>query len=83
MSIDEKAVNIITNGSDQLTVVCGDLDNSCILSYESNKRVTFEPNTTTSVSLEEINLSLGFMEISTFLNGTQVVWNFIYPGIIR
>ena len=83
--IDEKSVNIITNNSNQFTVVCKDLDSDCLLSYESNKIIsflTFEPNTTTSISLEETDLSSArLLEISTFLNYTLIMWNLICPGI--
>ena len=85
LSIDGKAVNIITNSSNQFTVVCGDLHSGCLLSYESNKIIsylTFEPNTTTSISLEENDFSSArLFEISAFLNYTLIMWNIIYPGI--
>ena len=85
LSIDENAVNIITNSSNQFTVVCGDLNSGCLLSYESNKIIsylTFEPNTITSISIEVNDFSSArLLEISTFLNYTLIMWNLIYPGI--
>ena len=51
---DKKDVIIVNNGSNQLTIVCGDLDSERFLSYESNKIISYltsEPNTTTCFCL--------------------------------
>ena len=83
MLTDERTVNVVKN-SNNLTVVCGDVDSHCILNYESNKTlnsVIFEPNTTTNFSLEGNNFSLRLLEISTYYNSAQFVWTLNNKGI--
>ena len=83
MLTDERTVNVVKN-SNNLTVVCGDVDSHCILNYESNNTsnsVIFEPNTTTNFSLEGNNFSLRLLEISTYYNSAQFVWTLNNKGI--
>jgi len=78
-------MDVVRNDSNQLTVVCGDLDSDCILSFKSNqilKYVNFEPNTTSTLSFEEKYFSsASFIEISSYLNSTQFVWVLNYSGM--
>ena len=59
------------------------MDSDCLLSYEYNnilRSETFQPNTTNILSLEGITLSSGCIEISTFVNSTQMTWKSYFKG---
>ena len=81
---DEKVFNVVRKTSDnKWTVACGDLDSICLLSYESNKvlkHFTFEPNTTTTVSIKESEFR--FVEISAYIESTRLVWDLSYTGML-
>ena len=85
MLTDERTVNVV-NDSNNLTVVCGDVDSHCILNYESNKTlkyVIFEPNTTMNFSLKRVeSFSTRLLEISTYFNSTQFVWYLNNTGML-
>jgi len=79
----EATMDVVRNNSNQLTVVCGDLESDCFMSYESNNWISymnFQPNTTTSVFLDEIKFSsVNYnIEISAYINSTHIVWNTLH-----
>ena len=83
MLTDEKMFNLVRMTNSKWTVICGDLDSLCLLSYESNKvlkHFTFESNTTTTVSIKESEFR--FVEISAYIESTRLVWDLSYTGML-
>ena len=84
MLTDEKMFNLVRMTNSKWTIICGDLDSLCLLSYESNmvlKHFTFEPNTTTTVSIKDSEFR--FVEISAYIESTlQLVWDLSYTGML-
>jgi len=81
---DESTIDVVRNEGNHFTVVCGNLDSDCLLSYEFNKTLKFtniKPNTTTIFSLGGNDIfSASFIEISAYVNSTQLVWELYNPG---